>query len=73
MHSIYAFSKRIKDQKVVHHEISDAEDMAKINISWERIPLCSAGLTRTVHKLSHSISKFTPTAYWQMRGSVNGI
>jgi len=30
MYSIYAFSKRIKDQQVVHHEITDAGDVTKI-------------------------------------------
>ena len=30
MYSIYAFSKRIKEQQVIHHEITDAVDITKI-------------------------------------------
>ena len=37
MYPIYAFTKRIKDQQVVHHEITDSEDVAKIQQVIERL------------------------------------
>jgi hypothetical protein len=37
MSSIYAFSKRIKDQQVIHQEIEDAEDIAKIQSVIEKL------------------------------------
>lgn len=51
MFSIYAFSKRIKDQQVVHQEITDAEDVAKIQKVIEKLEALPRVLTSNLGEL----------------------